>query len=202
MMQSPEGIDAGQADSSIGLAGCVKGSKMRVSGRPRREVFLTRAAALPVILLAWLGSPGCVGRLHSETQPKWTTGFWYWNGNAADAAPARAIPDLLYVHAGTIWRYGSRTVPDRWSVSGELPDSLPPAREYWLVFRKEEPGVPDVSAAMPLAQQVVRLQETARRRQLKLAGAQLDIDCPTGQLPQYAEFLREVRKTIPPELAI
>jgi Protein of unknown function (DUF3142) len=53
-----------------------------------------------------------------------------------------------------------------------------------------------------LAQQVSEFRGSARRRHLNVAGVQLDIDSPTGALPQYASFLREVRKGLPSEFKI
>jgi hypothetical protein len=153
------------------------------------------------MLIASLGLSGCVDSLQSQAPPKWTTGFWYWQGNSTEAASAKVIPDALFVHAGTIWKTG-RNTPPQWGVSGEIPGALPSAREYWLVFRKEEPGVPDVSAAQDLGRRVSELLGTARQRQLKVVGIQLDIDSPTGALSRYADFLGAVRKEIPASLEI
>ncbi len=53
-----------------------------------------------------------------------------------------------------------------------------------------------------IAREVSRIRVSAVSRHLKVAGVQLDIDCPTSKLSQYASFLREVRKALPPELEI
>jgi hypothetical protein len=141
-----------------------------------------RLCGLMLVAAASLGLSGCANSLQSQPPPKWTIGFWYWHGNSAEPAAAKETPDALFVHAGTI------------SKSQDLPATLPAAREYWLVFRKEESGVPDVSAAPVLADQVSRLLVDARQRRLKVVGIQLDIDSPTSQLSRYADFLRAVRK--------
>jgi hypothetical protein len=43
-----------------------------------------------------------------------------------------------------------------WFAYGSLPDQLPAAREYWVVFRYERQGVPDAAAVPMLAQTVAR----------------------------------------------
>src|ERR1700733_2340900 len=137
-----------------------------------------RLCGLMLVAAALFGLSGCANSLQSQPPPKWTIGFWYWHGNSAEPAAAKETPDALFVHAGTI------------SKSQGLPGSLPAAREYWLVFRKEESGVPDVSAAPVLVDVVFRLLADARRRRLKVVGIQLDIDSPTSRLSRYADFLR------------
>jgi hypothetical protein len=166
-------------------------------------------ARLIWILLATLGLSGCVGALRSEPPPaKWTAGFWYWHGYREEAAYAKVTPDVIYVQAGKIWKsddlrlYVRGSAASQWGVSEELPTSLPQAREYWLVFRAEQPGVPDLSAATMLTQRIADILTTTRQWKLKVAGVQLDIDSPTGSLSRYAEFLREVRKRMPPGLQL
>ena len=58
-----------------------------------------------LMLVSSLGLSGCVDSLRSEVRPpKWTAGFWYWHGYGAEAAPAKAVPDAVFFHAGAIWR--------------------------------------------------------------------------------------------------
>ena len=53
-----------------------------------------------------------------------------------------------------------------------------------------------------IARKVAELRGLAEQRRLNLVGVQLDIDSPTGSLAEYADFLREVRKTLPPGMGI
>jgi len=157
-----------------------------------------RLLGLPLLLIASLGLSGCVNSLHSQQPPaKWTTGFWFWNGHSGDVLPESETLDVLYLHAGTIRKEIGQYAREPWSIDGEFPDQLPAAREYWLVFRYERQQVPDLAAAPILARQASMLLEGGRRRHLNIAGIQLDIDSPTGSLPQYAAFLREVRRSLP-----
>jgi Protein of unknown function (DUF3142) len=155
-------------------------------------------------LIAALGMSGCADSLQSQPPAKWTTGFWFWNGSSTQNASPVGTLDVLFAQTGTIFQSTLGNVGTRsWSVvDGYLPEELPPAREYWLVFRFDHQGVPDLKAAPVLGATVFRLRESARKRHLNVVGVQLDIDSPTRALPQYAEFLRSVRKNIPPEFAI
>jgi hypothetical protein len=169
---------------------------------------MLRSARVPLVLIVWFGLCGCADAPHSQRPPvtEWQTGFWYWHSYRAEAARARATPDVLYFHAGKIWkreamRYAGSD-PEQWYVSQELPESLPQAREYWMVFRAEHAGVPDLSAVGALTDRINSVLVTLRRRKFKVVGVQLDIDTPTAHLPQYAAFLREVRRALPPGMEL
>jgi hypothetical protein len=155
-----------------------------------------RLLGLASLLILSVGLSGCVDSLQSQ-QPAlaWTTGFWFWNGSSTEAALPVEKLDVLFLQAGTI-----RSEP--WSADGYLPDEVPTAREYWFVFRFERQGVPDLLVAPILARQLYLLRDSARKRHLNVVGVQLDIDSPTRTLPQYAEFLRTIRKAMPPEFQI
>jgi hypothetical protein len=106
---------------------------------------------------------------------------------------------VLFVHAGTISRqdHPSFVTARHWSVYGELPDKIPAAKEYWVVFRCEQQAMPDLETATALAEKFANLVGDARARHFNIVGIQLDVDTPTHALPQYATFLREFRKRLP-----
>lgn len=149
-----------------------------------------------LILFAVLADCGRPGKETPSAVP-WTTGFWFWGGSSASVASAVNPVEVLYFQAGTIDRRTYTALGPPWSIRGEMPEWLPPAREYWAVFRFDDAGVPALEVAPKFAPAVLDLQKEARRRGLKLAGIQLDIDAPTRMLPQYAALLREVRKDLP-----
>ena len=150
-----------------------------------------------LLLIASLAFSACGGTHQRQPPPaKWTTGFWFWQGSSADTVSPAEKPDVLFVHVGTISQKTSQ-----YFYAG-LPEDLPEAREYWLVFRSERQGVPDLEAAPILIRDVNRLRDTAQMRHLKIAGVQLDIDSPTSTLARYAAFIREVRKGLAPGLEI
>jgi hypothetical protein len=110
----------------------------------------------------------------------------------------------VYLYAGTIAPpYRSE---DRWRAWENVPDRVPPARKYWLVFRLEgQPGgpkVPDAKAAESVSLAIASALRQALRQGLKVGGIQLDIDCPTKSLTQCAEFLREFRNQLQPRTEI
>lgn len=143
--------------------------------------------------------PSCSRQPAQPPPGTWTHGFWFWQGSSERVRAESGPVDVLYIHGGSIQRgrmWSSQNFETR--VYGGVPDSIPPAREYWIVFREETPGPPERSVAPRLVK--VAEQELAEmsRRGYKVAGVQLDIDCPTGSLGKYAEFLRAVRKQLPP----
>jgi hypothetical protein len=153
---------------------------------------------LPLLLIASLGLSGCVDSLQSQpAATKVTAGFWFWQGSSTDATGSSEPLDVLFLHVGTISKDSTG-----WHVYGELPKEIPAAREYWLVWRYERQGVPDLAAASIVAREAAQLRDAAPKRHLNIVGVQLDIDSPTGSLSQYANSLREVRKDLPPGLKI
>src|SRR5258708_27860562 len=94
-----------------------------------------RLLAFLLSLIAFLDLSGCANSLKSEPPPvKWTTGFWFWQGSSTDVSPEVGALDVLFLQTGTIYKERYRNSAP-WSVRGQLPDDLPAAREYWLVFR-------------------------------------------------------------------
>ena len=148
---------------------------------------------------------GCVPSASSQSrEPRWTTAFWFWNDGYVDKMlPAEPL-DVLFVRVGEIRKdtpplyiRAPEKREERWVVWGELPKELPPAQEYWLVFRFEQQGVPDPAVIPTFEEALSRLAVEARYQHLKVAGVQLDIDSPTNSLPQYAKFLAELRPKLP-----
>src|ERR1700722_15219588 len=145
-----------------------------------------RFIALTLLLIGSLVSISCERALRSQQPPeKWTTGFWYWHGSSPSAWQPVQPLDVLFFQAGTI--DGPADTPlsvrntrgDPWSVWAELPDELPPAREYWLVLRFARQSVPAIAAAAMIARRVSQLRALSQQRHWNLAGVQLDIDSPT-----------------------
>lgn len=144
-------------------------------------------ACAGLFLLA-LAIPGCQAppRGRPATIP-FTTGFWFWHGSRAQS-PSPAPLDVLYAHAATL------THRQGWLALAEPLDHLPPARHYWLVYRFES-SAPALDAVPTL---IASFNQQSRQG-LPIAGLQLDLDCPTSALPQYARFLRQLRRGLPPQ---
>ncbi|MGJ5819803.1 DUF3142 domain-containing protein [Paludibaculum fermentans] len=164
-----------------------------------------RSAVLVLLFLASFPQSACRS-VHQPPPTTWTTGFWFWGGSDLDPTYSGKSLDVLFVQVGSITsddypRPGAARAV-RWYTYGDLPEELPQARDYWLVYRYEKPGVPGLPAAAQLVEALASLQAEARRRNLHVVGVQLDIDSPTSALPQYANFLAEVRKGLPPGFEI
>ena len=162
------------------------------------------------LVIASLSLSSCASRLQSEPQAaRWTYGFWFWRGSSAEAVVSKEPVDVLYVHAGTIEKEtapyfvkSAKNPSDLWHVYAPLPDHIPAARDYWLVFRFEQQGVPDLAVTPRLAARVSGLLAGMRRQGLHVEGVQLDIDSPTGSLAQYAVFLGDLKKRLPQDCEI
>ena len=162
---------------------------------------------LSEVLLLAIGSLSLAGCAVMSSQPapvRCTTGFWFWQGSSIGPTYSGETLDSLLVQVGTITKESlppylrAQAGPaDRWSLYGALRAELPPAREYWLVYRYANHGVPDAEVAPRIATEITRLQTEARARRLNVVGLQLDIDSPTSALARYADFLRDVRKDLP-----
>jgi hypothetical protein len=158
---------------------------------------MTRVVEVLCLALATLGLSGCATSLSSQQPPaKFSLGFWHWGGSVGATWTGQPV-DALYVKVGSITSYR-----DKWHAFGEWPRELPAAHEYWIVYRHEHQGVPDPEAVREIAADVNRLLGQSLKRGIRVNGIQLDIDSPTGALPEYAAFLRDLRKQLPQGLQI
>lgn len=134
-----------------------------------------------------------------------SAGFWLWQDGAADVEALGLPVDVLFVRAGEIRKESGAAmirINGEWPVWASLARPLPPARELWLVFRSESSQLPGPNVPADLAAAVARVRREGRRSGVDIAGIQLDIDCPTGNLKAYAAFLADVRRALPPELKL
>ncbi len=154
-----------------------------------------RPAVLSLLFIGSLISSGCAGDLRSQPPPeKWTTGFWFWGDNWEHLAPVTHSPDALFVHVAS---FGGWPANQDGPIYADIPIRLPQAHEYWLVYRYDKQAVPAQEQAFRIASSFAEVLSEARRRNLNVAGLQLDIDSPTKSLSQYAAFLRTLRTRLP-----
>lgn len=105
--------------------------------------------------------------------------------------------DALYFQASTVQKNRYVRGDDEWNAYDRFPAALPAAKAYWAVFRFEDHSIPDVASIRVVMRVWRELQNEAVGRGVRLAGLQLDIDCPTAGLGRYAAYLRELRKAMP-----
>ena len=138
--------------------------------------------------------------------PPLEVSLWYWH------QPFRILPQeaaewkalgvrQLFVQAGSFRKDASgihMALPQIWETAGN-------GLAVHLVFHldgslAQEFSTLDLQALeTPLLDGIRREREAAEHTGVKVAGVQLDFDCPTRQLPKYADLLRDVRKAVASE---
>lgn len=128
---------------------------------------------LGACLLIALLFNGCAGP-PAGPLPSWKIGFWQWD----EASPDSIELDSLYLRAFT--------------------RKFPKAGEYWLVFRAERSPLPTAENFQDTLRGLDQARRELKYRGHKMAGIQIDLDCPTARLIDYADQLKEVRKLLEP----
>jgi hypothetical protein len=156
-----------------------------------------------VLLTMVLGCMACtdVGRMGSDRKrAEWKIGYWYWQGpGRVDTGTAGKEPvpiDLLYVHAG------DRTVnphAKQEPVNMIWSERLPKADAYIAVLRYEGSGLIGENIIPNLTRSYESLKRRVAEKGQRVAGLQIDYDCPTRDLERYSRFLRDLRKALPEE---
>ncbi len=153
-------------------------------------------AGLRLVLLIFLSmsmaSCGQGLRGNQASSQPWTVGFWLWQGAEFDVAAAGNRPfDVLYVQVGRVDSYWKN------SVSWPLQAQMPPAKEFWALWRYDPPARPAEAQIPVIAGDFTKRRAEAAGRGQTLVGVQLDYDCPTGDLAEYASFLEKLGKALP-----
>jgi hypothetical protein len=154
----------------------IGGSRSMTVASARHRLLTALAGVLASIGLAACSVPH--QSPHKSPEP-WRSGFWVWAGDAP--ATATFQPEILYVEASG----------DRW------PQNLPAAREYRVVQRIEPSVHLSSNAAIAIAERYQTLTADAGP-DVRIAGIQIDYDCPTEHLAAYGEFLKELHAALPP----
>jgi hypothetical protein len=107
----------------------------------------------------------------------WQMGYWLWAGTSPVSTEYK--PEILYVETpGRRWRR-----------------DLPGAGTY-VAVRRLEPSArltPDLASALVEDYKAIVADSEGAR----IAGLQIDYDCPTHQLDLYGRFLKQVRRSLP-----
>jgi hypothetical protein len=69
-------------------------------------------------------------------------------------------------------------------------------------WRSDEPKPPDESLVAPLVEAYRQAQVASARMGQRMAGLQLDVDCPTRSLATYAGFLTALRRQLPSDTRV
>jgi len=136
-----------------------------------------RWPGLCLLLIGVLGLYGCGGSLSSQTPPaKLTAGFWFWQGSSIDPGWSPRPLHVLFAESGSLHQERATSGGAQWRVYGDLPDPLPPANQYWLVFRNGSAGLPDSQAAQLAVRDLRRIgterfgrEEDVRKADIELS---------------------------------
>ena len=111
---------------------------------------------------------------------------------------AERVVDLLYVQVGTFWSpydYMPVRLVDNTSWSAQLPK----AEAYIAVWRNTSSLTPGIDLVPALLAKYQEVKQQAAKAGQRLVGLQIDHDCPTYSLTEYARFLQGLRAALPPE---
>lgn len=185
---------------------------------PCRLKILFITAALMITLAR---AEHCPSAEIPSAHTQWQIGYWVWDGSGAPVSASSARVDLLYVKAA---QFGSpshyqgspvgidlrRLVEQLSRNSGpvalasvvEWPAKLPKAKGYMAVWRNDSPVSPGIELVPQLVGQYQELKARAAQTGQHLVGVQIDHDCPTNLLDEYARFLKALREALPAEALI
>ena len=149
------------------------------------------------VLLAGLGIGGrCSGSENDASRTEWKIGYWLWQ--PLMFRTAERVVDLLYVQVGTFWSpydYMPVRLVDNTSWSAQLPK----AEAYIAVWRNTSSLTPGIDLVPALLAKYQEVKQQAAKAGQRLVGLQIDHDCPTYSLTEYARFLQGLRAALPPE---
>lgn len=159
----------------------------------------------PILGLLALVAAGVLSRVMSLPRPAPQQAVYIWQRlwtPAVEQALSQAADavDVVMVLAGEFEAEGGQMKPRAASAGWK---TLAGAKKpVWAVVRAHQlPGIDDAAQRTVLAHIVSALARDAlqagRTSGTELRGVQLDYDCPTAGLGEYAEFLRALRNDLP-----
>lgn len=129
-------------------------------------------------------------------QNEWRTGYWIWRMSGRQSEIVSGEADFLYVDAGSI--YPPRNQRPM-AVTAYWPLHLPKAAFYFALLRAETPSVPLGDVIPEILRTYRGIKDKASEAGQRVEGLQLDIDCPTDSLGEYARFLEKLRAALNPD---
>jgi hypothetical protein len=165
------------------------------------RIFIIGAGALVLVLV---GIGLCFVQPRVPATDKWGVGYWIW-GTWEDEkyrhSDSHAPVDLIVFDMGdlSMCRFGVRCkdTPSFYQFRSVEPAKLPEAKRYAAVVRMNESPFTKTNATVPVLKRYVRLQYRFQESQRILNELQIDFDCPTASLAQYADWLKQWRHQLP-----
>lgn len=136
-----------------------------------------------------------------SNKPEWKVGYWVWRGYGDEGTDGSGrqgqLFDMLYVQVGESHINKSSQRPNQLHIW--WPKKLPKAKAYYAVWRCTGSGCIDDHVVADLLKSYQSIKTEAKNAGQQVAGLQIDYDCPTPELLQYARFLQNVRGSLPKE---
>ena len=147
---------------------------------------------LAILISASVTACGQGARGNPAPPSAWSVGFWIWSWSAIDATAAGGHPfDVLYVQVGRVDDYHKNSASWPWG------GNMPPAKEYWALWRCDPPAKLNEIQIPVIAGDFIKRKEEAAAKGQTIVGLQLDYDCPTNDLAEYASFLEKLKRALP-----
>jgi len=165
-----------------------------------RQWLLKSIITAALIMITNLTAIAADEAAHDINKSDWKIGYWAWRTSfqPLDLKTAHEKPvDLLYVDAGEYRAEQKGTCPEQVEMS--LPESLPPADAYLAVLRFNDVKCPSPKLIDTLLRSYQEMKLEAQHKGRRLIGLQLDYDCPSKRLADYAQFLKALRGALPKE---
>ncbi len=125
----------------------------------------------------------------------WSTGYWIWRmpGSPSGSIFKGSETGPLYVDAGSLFTLSNRGL----GINMWWPEQLPKASAYFALLRVETASTPPEDIIPKIIAGYRSLKNEAFWAGQPLSGLQLDFDCPTVRLGEYARFLKQLREVLP-----
>jgi hypothetical protein len=163
-----------------------------------------KAVGAAVILGSFLLSILLFSACHARSPQVWSVGYWIW-GQSSEYNPLAEEPklpvDLIVFDMGELGGndYSRRQKKEQpfYTFKSVNPTELPAAKRYAAVVRLNAAPFDKKDAVTPVLKRFKRLQYQFQEIHRPFDEIQLDFDCPTASLPQYADWLEQWRRQLP-----
>ena len=156
------------------------------------------------VILVLLGVGLWFSKHQNHSSNEWSVGYWIWGEWSGDdyqrSAPNPPV-DLIAFDMGELGQptYGARRTenPSFYRFRSIEPANLPAARRYAAVVRINIAPFSKPDAVTPVLKRYKRLQYRFQESHRTFNEIQIDFDCPTASLSQYADWLKQWRRQLP-----
>lgn len=147
--------------------------------------------------LFWLVSAGAAFSMENNSaKDTWQVGYWVWQTHKplAQQPQDMGTSAIMYVEAGELSRKEKDVCTPE--IRMKWPGRVPKAETYIAVWRYDAPVPPDAMIVHDLVEQFNTMKREAYSRGDRIIGLQIDFDCPTARLKEYAGLLKALKEQL------